>query len=75
MAQAWITHSAAGWVVKDNGTIVSGPHPTQEQAHQAGRAYLNAKPKGQGGELIIQGEDGRIRQKDTINHIDPRGNG
>jgi len=75
MAQAWITHSPAGWVVKDNGTIVSGPHSTQEQAHQAGRTYLNSKPEGQGGELVIQDEDGRIREKDTINHADPRGNG
>lgn len=75
MAQAWIAPSGDGWVVKDNGTVIGSPHRTQEEAHQAGRDYLNGKPKGQGGELIIQGEDGKIRQKDTINHSDPRGNG
>ena len=75
MPQAWIGHSDGGWTVKDSGRVVAGPFRTQEEAHQAGRKYLNSFPPGQGGELIIQGEDGKIRLKDTINHADPRGNG
>jgi len=45
-------------------------HDTQDAAAAQARKELNATG---GGELIIQGENGRIRQKDTIGKSDPRG--
>lgn len=43
--------------------------PTQEEAVQAARNVLiNAG----GGELVIKGHDGRVRQQDTIGRPDPR---
>ena len=43
---------------------------SQDAAAAQARKELNATG---GGELIIQGENGRIRQKDTIGKPDPRG--
>ena len=61
----------SGWQSKnpDGGVTY---HDTQEAARDAAREELLATG---GGELIIQGEDGRIREKDTIGKADPRGEG
>ena len=60
---------AKGWqnVNPDGGTT---NHRTQENAAAQARRELTAAG---GGELIIQGENGRIRQKDTVGKPDPRG--
>ena len=70
--QAFVTSSDAGWNVKVGGNVVSGPHGTQKDAADEARTWLLANG---GGELVIMGEDGGIRQKDTIGRDDPRGNG
>jgi Uncharacterized protein conserved in bacteria (DUF2188) len=47
----------------------SEDYPTQEEAVQAARIVLiNAG----GGELVVKGQDGRVRQQDTIGRPDPR---
>jgi hypothetical protein len=47
----------------------SQDYTTQEEAVQAARNELiNAG----GGELVVKGSDGRIRQQDTIGRPDPR---
>ena len=58
----------SGWqnVNPDGGTTY---HNTQENAAEQARKELRASG---GGELIIQGEDGRIRAKDTVGRPDPR---
>lgn len=49
--------------VRDGGDRATSLHPTQEQATRAARQQLESEG---GGELKVLGEDGRIRQKDTI---------
>jgi hypothetical protein len=61
----------SGWQNKNPAGGVTY-HRTQEEAHDAARQELLATG---GGELIIQGENGRIRAKDTIGKADPRGGG
>ena len=57
--------SGGGWEVSGQ----SQDYPTQEEAVQAARNELiNAG----GGELVVKGTDGRIRQQDTIGRPDPR---
>jgi hypothetical protein len=70
--QAFVVQADEGWAVKVSGSVVSGPHRTQSEAQDGGRTWLLANG---GGELVTQGEDGRIRSKDTIGRDDPRGNG
>jgi hypothetical protein len=70
--QAFVVSTDGGWAVKVAGSVVSGPHRTQTEAHDAARTWLLANG---GGELVVLGEDGKIRQKDTIGRDDPRGNG
>lgn len=52
------------WADKRNDADrASGVHKTQREAIDAARDHL--KKQG-GGELAVQGEDGKIRSKDTI---------
>ena len=62
---------ASGWQNKNPAGGVTY-HDTQEAAQDQGRKELLATG---GGELIIQGENGRIRAKDTIGKADPTGGG
>lgn len=54
--------SGGGWKTTRGGRTTS-THKTQEAAIKAARTGLK---KSQGGELIVHGMDGRIRQKNTI---------
>ena len=55
-----------GWDVKKPGASrASSHHDTQADAQHAGRGYLHNEG---GGELITQGRNGRIRDKDTVPH-------
>jgi hypothetical protein len=69
---AFVSPDGTDWKVMANGEQVSGPHARQAEAIDAAREWLLANG---GGELVVQGEDGRIQQKDTIGRADPRGNG
>jgi hypothetical protein len=52
------------WVNKRNDSDrASSVHQTQQEAIEAGRRMLQNQG---GGELTVQGRDGRIRSKDTI---------
>jgi hypothetical protein len=54
-----------GWVIqRPDAQRVSGRYKTQSEALEAAREVLN---KEGGGQLIIHGSDGRIRDMDTIN--------
>lgn len=51
-----------GWAVRVAGNQrVSSIHPTQAEAIETGRI----RARGQGSELLIHGEDGRIRERNT----------
>jgi hypothetical protein len=54
-----------GWSVKnqDQGRIGATTYPMREEAVRAGREALRDAG---GGELIIHGRDGRIRDRDTV---------
>jgi hypothetical protein len=53
-----------GWDVnKPGASRASSHHDTQASAQGAARRYLHNEG---GGELITQGRDGRIRDKDTV---------
>jgi len=53
-----------GWKVQDpDASRASSLHGTQGDAIDAARSYLE---NGGGGELVVQGRGGQIRQKDTI---------
>jgi hypothetical protein len=53
-----------GWDVKKPGASrASSHHDRQADAQDAGRGYLQNEG---GGELITQGRDGQIRDKDTV---------
>jgi hypothetical protein len=57
------------WVVQKPGASrVSSVHDTQKEAQDAARRMLQNDG---GGELVTQGRDGQIRQKDTIARPDP----
>lgn len=60
-----IVHKAPnGWANSRNGARrAEGIHPTQHEAIEAARQNLQHAG---GGELTIQGKDGRFRDKDTI---------
>jgi hypothetical protein len=56
--------SEGGWdVQKPGASRVSSHHDTQSDAQSAARRYLTNEG---GGELVTQGRDGRIRDKDTV---------
>lgn len=53
-----------GWAVeKPNAERASSVHPTQKEAIDRGREIVQ---KSGGGELVIHGMDGHIRDSDTI---------
>ncbi|OHD16958.1 MAG: hypothetical protein A2Y38_05945 [Spirochaetes bacterium GWB1_59_5] len=53
-----------GWANSRNGASrAEGIYPTQKEAIEAARQNLRNSG---GGELTIQGRDGRIREKDTV---------
>ena len=53
-----------GWDVnKPGASRASSHHSTQADAQGAARQYLRNEG---GGELVTQGQDGRIRDKDTV---------
>jgi hypothetical protein len=57
-------NSEGGWDVnKPGASRASSHHQTQADAQVAARRYLHNEG---GGELITQGRDGRIRDKDTV---------
>ena len=54
---------------RDGASRASSVHDTQKAAAREANRMMNQP--GQGGELKIKGEDGRIRSNDTINRPDP----
>lgn len=55
-----------GWSDKnDSSTRPAGVYQTQREAIDAAREHLRNQG---GGELTIQGTNGKIRQKDTVPH-------
>ena len=57
----------AGWTV--TGGNDTETYPTQAAAQAAAEADLLATG---GGEVLIKGEDGRVREQNTIGRPDPR---
>ena len=58
------------WQEKPEGASRAGSvHDTQAAAEAAAKAKLRNTPGG--GEAVIHGRDGRIRDSDTINRRDP----
>jgi hypothetical protein len=57
----------AGWTV--SGGTDTETYPTQAAAQAAAEADLMATG---GGEVLIKGEDGRVREQNTIGRPDPR---
>lgn len=65
----WVVTHGEQWAVRREGVDDPlGVHPTQEAAISAARGVARAEEV----ELIIQGSDGEIRQKDSYGN-DPRG--
>jgi hypothetical protein len=59
-----VPNPAGGWdVVKPNGDRASGHFDTQQAAMDRGREIVGNSG---GGELVIHGTDGRIRDSDTV---------
>jgi len=59
-------HSGGGWQVKaPNATRASSRHTNQADAIDRARSILSNVG---GGELTIQGRNGRIRDSDTVPH-------
>ncbi|MCW2992579.1 MAG: hypothetical protein JWQ18_74 [Conexibacter sp.] len=57
------------WAVEKPGSSrASSLHSTQKGAQDAARKTLNNTG---GGELVTQGRDGKIREKDTVGRPDP----
>jgi hypothetical protein len=65
--QAQVLPATNGWKIKVGDIEVE--FDTQQQAIDEARTRLLS---GGGGELVVHGEDGKIRQKDTIGKEDPR---
>lgn len=62
-----VTHPE-GWAVRGEGNSrVTSIHDTQREAIEAGREIA----RNQGGELLIHGRDGRIRERDSVGNNDP----
>lgn len=53
----------------EGSSRAAGLYPTQAEAEAAARARLNDTPGG--GELLVHGRDGEIRERSTINRPDP----
>lgn len=64
MADKHILPHEDGWAVQTPGKSRAGSlHSTQKQAIERGRRSAAASG---GGELVVHGRDGQIRQKNTI---------
>ena len=62
-----VTHGD-GWAVRGEGNSrVTSIHDTQQEAIDAGREIA----RNQGGELLIHGRNGQIRQRDSSGNNDP----
>lgn len=60
----WVIPHDGGWAVaKEDRERVSARFDTQAEAISRAREIIH---NAGGGELIVQGEDGHIRQKDTV---------
>lgn len=59
----WVVQTDTGWELKPEGRQAVSPHRTQELAMDAARDLITNNG---GGELIVQGRDGKIVRKDTI---------
>jgi hypothetical protein len=58
----------SGWAVRGEGNSrATSVHRTQRDAIEAGREVA----RNQGGELLIHGRDGRIRERDSVGNNDP----
>lgn len=71
----WVIPHAGGWAVaKEDRERVSARFETQSEAIDHGRDIVR---NACGGELTVLGEDGQIRQKDTVGagHDDPQSQG
>jgi len=66
----WVSPTGDGdWKAqRENSQRAAGRFGTQEEAEDFARDILKGND---GGELITQGRDGKIRSKDTINAPDP----
>jgi hypothetical protein len=60
--------TGGGWTV--TGGSDTEIYPTQAAAEAAAKVDLMASG---GGELLIKGEDGRVREQNTIGRPDPEG--
>jgi hypothetical protein len=58
-----ITKKDGGWTVNREGADRKQDYATQTEAVEAGRKALRDSG---GGEIIVHGRDGRIRDKDTV---------
>lgn len=64
MAKRHVVSSGSGWAVKaPNASRASSKHSTQAEAISAARQVVRNSG---GGELVIHGKDGRIRDSDTV---------
>lgn len=63
-----IVRHEGGWAVRGEGNSrATSVHRTQREAIEAGREVA----RNQGGELLIHGRDGRIRERDSVGNNDP----
>ncbi len=68
--QGWqhIVPHENGWaVVGEGNSRATSVHGTQQEAIDAGREIA----RNQGGELLIHGRDGQIRERDSSGNRDP----
>ena len=64
----FVVNHPGGWAVKaGDAERASSVHETQAEAIMRAREIISNNG---GGELVVQGKDGQIRQKDTV----PNGN-
>ncbi len=64
----WTTKRNSGWAVKKEGSgRASSTHSTQAEAWKEARRLA----RGTEGEAFLQGQDGKIRARNTYGH-DPR---
>ena len=64
MADRYVTKHRAGWAVKaPGGKRASSVHSTQREAERAAKQTVRSLG---GGEVRIQGGDGRWRDSDTV---------
>lgn len=64
MPNKHVVPTGKGWGVKTPGVAKpASTHRTQSAAEQAAKASVR---RGGGGEVVIHGKDGRIRDSDTV---------